>query len=57
MSPEPTPTAEHLAKVEAEQAALRRIAAFGGTMTLDSPTGKGTTLVAQFPLPEPVPVT
>ena len=27
MSPEPTPTAEHLAKVEAEQAALRRIAA------------------------------
>ena len=26
MSPEPTPTAEHLAKVEAEQAALRRIA-------------------------------
>jgi signal transduction histidine kinase len=34
-----------------------RIEAFGGTMTLDSPTGKGTTLVAQFPLPEPVPVT
>jgi signal transduction histidine kinase len=30
-----------------------RIEAFGGTMTLDSPTGKGTTLVAQFPLPEP----
>jgi signal transduction histidine kinase len=34
-----------------------RIEAFGGTMTLDSPTGEGTTLVAQFPLPEPVPVT
>ena len=34
-----------------------RIEAFGGTMTLDSPTGGGTTLVAQFPLPEPVPVT
>ena len=33
-----------------------RIEAFGGTMTLDSPTGGGTTLVAQFPLPEPVPV-
>jgi signal transduction histidine kinase len=30
-----------------------RIEAFGGTMTLDSPTGKGTTRVAQFPLPEP----
>jgi signal transduction histidine kinase len=34
-----------------------RIEAFGGTMTLDSPTGEGTTLVAQSPLPEPVPVT
>ena len=34
-----------------------RVEAFGGTMTLDSPTGEGTTLVAQFPLPEPVPVT
>jgi len=29
-----------------------RIEAFGGTMTLDSPIGGGTTLVAQFPLPE-----
>jgi signal transduction histidine kinase len=29
-----------------------RIDAFGGTMTLDSPSGAGTTLVAQFPLPE-----
>ena len=29
-----------------------RIEAFGGTMTLDSPSGAGTTLVAQFPLPE-----
>jgi signal transduction histidine kinase len=29
-----------------------RIEAFGGTMTLDSPLGGGTTLVAQFPLPE-----
>ena len=28
-----------------------RIEAFGGTMTLDSPVGGGTTLVAQFPLP------
>ena len=35
-----------------------RIEAFGGTMTLDSPSGGGTTLVAQLPLPEqPVPVT
>ena len=32
-----------------------RIEAFGGTMTLNSPTGGGTTLVAQFPLPEPEP--
>jgi signal transduction histidine kinase len=30
-----------------------RIEAFGGTMTLDSPLGGGTTLVAQLPLPEP----
>ena len=29
-----------------------RIEAFGGTMTLDSPRGGGTTLVAQLPLPE-----
>ena len=29
-----------------------RIEAFGGTMTLDSPSGRGTTLVAQLPLPE-----
>ena len=29
-----------------------RIEAFGGTMTLDSPLGEGTTLVAQFPLAE-----
>jgi signal transduction histidine kinase len=29
-----------------------RIEAFGGTMTLDSPPGGGTTLVAQLPLPE-----
>jgi len=29
-----------------------RIEAFGGTMTLDSPSGAGTTLVAQLPLPE-----
>jgi signal transduction histidine kinase len=29
-----------------------RIEAFGGTMTLDSPSGGGTTLVAQLPLPE-----
>jgi signal transduction histidine kinase len=29
-----------------------RIEAFGGTMTLDSPSGGGTTLVAQVPLPE-----
>jgi signal transduction histidine kinase len=29
-----------------------RIEAFGGTMTLDSPTGAGTTFVAQLPLPE-----
>ena len=29
-----------------------RIGAFGGTMTLDSPSGAGTTLVAQLPLPE-----
>jgi signal transduction histidine kinase len=29
-----------------------RIEAFGGTMTLDSPSGEGTTLVAQLPLPE-----
>jgi signal transduction histidine kinase len=28
-----------------------RIEAFGGTMTLDSPSGGGTTLVAQLPLP------
>jgi signal transduction histidine kinase len=28
-----------------------RIEAFGGTMTLDSPSGGGTTLVAQWPLP------
>jgi signal transduction histidine kinase len=34
-----------------------RIEAFGGTMTVDSPTGEGTTLVARFPLPELVPVT
>ena len=26
-----------------------RIEAFGGTMTLDSPSGRGTTLVAQLP--------
>jgi signal transduction histidine kinase len=30
-----------------------RIEAFGGTMTIDSPSGGGTTLVAQLPLPEP----
>ena len=29
-----------------------RIEAFGGTMTLDSPSGGGTTLVAQLPVPE-----
>jgi signal transduction histidine kinase len=29
-----------------------RIEAFGGTMTLDSPAGKGTTLVAELPLPK-----
>jgi signal transduction histidine kinase len=29
-----------------------RIEAFGGTMTLESPSGGGTTLVAQLPLPE-----
>jgi signal transduction histidine kinase len=29
-----------------------RIEAFGGTMTLDSPSGKGTTLIAQLPLGE-----
>ena len=29
-----------------------RIEAFGGTMTLDSPSGAGTTLVAQLPFPE-----
>ena len=29
-----------------------RIEAFGGTMTLDSPRGGGTTLIAQLPLPE-----
>ncbi len=29
-----------------------RIEAFGGTMTLDSPSGGGTTLVAHLPLPE-----
>ena len=29
-----------------------RIDAFGGTMTLESPAGKGTTLVAELPLPE-----
>lgn len=29
-----------------------RIEAFGGTMTLDSPSGGGTTLVAQLPFPE-----
>ena len=29
-----------------------RIEAFGGTMTLDSPPGEGTALVAQLPLPE-----
>jgi signal transduction histidine kinase len=29
-----------------------RIEAFGGTMTLDSPSGEGTTVVAQLPLPE-----
>ena len=29
-----------------------RIEAVGGTMTLDSPSGGGTTLVAQLPLPE-----
>jgi signal transduction histidine kinase len=29
-----------------------RIEAFGGTITLDSPSGEGTTLVAQLPLPE-----
>jgi signal transduction histidine kinase len=29
-----------------------RIEAFGGTMTLNSPAGGGTTLVAQLPLPE-----
>jgi signal transduction histidine kinase len=29
-----------------------RIEAFGGTMTLDSPSGRGTTLIAQLPLPE-----
>jgi signal transduction histidine kinase len=34
-----------------------RIEAFGGTMTLDSPSGAGTTLVAEFPLPEPQPET
>jgi signal transduction histidine kinase len=31
-----------------------RIEAFGGTMTLDSPSGRGTTLVAQLPLTEHV---
>jgi signal transduction histidine kinase len=34
-----------------------RLEAFGGTMTLESPPGGGTTLVAHFPLLEPVPVT
>ena len=29
-----------------------RVEAFGGTMTLDSPSGEGTTLVAHLPLPE-----
>jgi signal transduction histidine kinase len=29
-----------------------RIDAFGGTMTLDSPSGGGTTPIAQLPLPE-----
>jgi len=29
-----------------------RIEAHGGTMTLDSPSGEGTTLIAQLPLPE-----
>jgi signal transduction histidine kinase len=29
-----------------------RVEAFGGTMSLDSPAGEGTTLVAQLPLPE-----
>jgi signal transduction histidine kinase len=29
-----------------------RIEAFGGTLTLDSPTGAGTTLTAQLPLPK-----
>jgi signal transduction histidine kinase len=29
-----------------------RIEAYGGTMTLDSPSGEGTTLLAQLPLPE-----
>jgi signal transduction histidine kinase len=29
-----------------------RIEAFGGTMTLDSPSGGGTTLVARLPFPE-----
>ena len=29
-----------------------RVKAFGGTMTLDSPSGGGTTLVAHLPLPE-----
>jgi signal transduction histidine kinase len=29
-----------------------RIEAFGGTLTLDSPPGAGTTLIAQFPLTE-----
>ena len=29
-----------------------RIEAFGGTMTLDSPSGRGTTVIAQLPLPE-----
>ena len=28
-----------------------RVEAFGGTMTLESPSGEGTTLVAQLPLP------
>ena len=33
-----------------------RIEAMGGTMTLDSPTGEGTTLIAELPLPDFDPV-
>lgn len=29
-----------------------RIEAFGGTMTLDSPSGEGTTIIAQLPVPK-----